>query len=321
VFQNLWVSILDQKIKVVSIGECMLEVQANGFGPAVLSYGGDTFNTAVYLRRCSAVQDIQVGYATGLGDDPLSDKLMQEWTALGLDLHHTQKIAGKLPGMYLIETDDSGERRFHFWRENSAARSYFDTDLSPIEAEADQIDCFYFSGISLAILNANARQRLFKLLARQKAIGKQVVFDNNYRPRLWPDKHTTQQVFNEAFSVSTLAMITADDHKDVYGLNTLDDAVANAQSLYVEEIVIKRGSRSTMVRAKNSNAWQEAPAQHVEKVVDTTAAGDSFAAGYLSRRLLGDSALMAADFGNRVAAKVVQHRGAIIPIEAMKDLL
>ena len=312
---------MSQKIKVVSIGECMLEVQANGFGPAVLSYGGDTFNTAVYLRRCSSPDAIEVGYATGLGDDPLSQKLMNEWTELGLDLRQTRKIAGKLPGMYLIETDDSGERRFHFWRESSAARSYFDIDLSPLEAEANQIDCFYFSGISLAILNAEARQKLFALLAHQKAKGKQVVFDNNYRPRLWPNKITTQQVFNEALAVSTLAMITADDHKDVYELNTLDEAVVHAQSLDVEEIVIKRGAKPTLVRAKNSKNWEQAATQLVEKVVDTTAAGDSFAAGYLSRRLLGAAPLIAADFGNRVAACVVQHRGAIIPLEAMKELL
>lgn len=305
----------------MSIGECMLEVQANGFGPAVLSYGGDTFNTAVYLRRCSSPDAIEVGYATGLGDDPLSQKLMNEWTELGLDLRQTRKIAGKLPGMYLIETDDSGERRFHFWRESSAARSYFDIDLSPLEAEANQIDCFYFSGISLAILNAEARQKLFTLLAHQKAKGKQVVFDNNYRPRLWPNKTTTQQVFNEALAVSTLAMITADDHKDVYELNTLDEAVVHAQSLDVEEIVIKRGAKPTLVRAKNSKNWEQAATQLVEKVVDTTAAGDSFAAGYLSRRLLGAAPLIAADFGNRVAACVVQHRGAIIPLEAMKELL
>ena len=299
----------------------MLEVQANGFGPAVLSYGGDTFNTAVYLRRCSATKEIQVGYATGLGDDPLSQKLIQEWTALGLDLTHTRQLTGKLPGMYLIETDDKGERRFHFWRENSAARAYFDVEVSPLEKYADSIDCFYFSGISLAILSTQARQRLFKLLAQEKAKGKHVVFDNNYRPRLWPDKLTTQQVFTEAFSVSTMAMITADDHKDVFNFNTIEEAVAHAQSLSVDEIVIKRGAAPTLVRAKHDSHWVSASTQTVAKVVDTTAAGDSFAAGYLSRRLQGETAMVAADFGNRVAARVVQHRGAIIPAQEMIDLM
>lgn len=55
--------------------------------------------------------------------------------------------------------------------------------------------------------------------------------------------------------------------------------------------------------------------------MDTTAAGDSFAVGYLSRRLDGASAVDAAVFGNRLAARVIQHRGALIPVEAMWDLM
>jgi 2-dehydro-3-deoxygluconokinase len=56
-------------------------------------------------------------------------------------------------------------------------------------------------------------------------------------------------------------------------------------------------------------------------VVDTTAAGDSFAAGYLCQRLRGAGPAEAAAFGNRLAARVIQHPGALIPREAMHDLL
>ena len=65
-------------IRFAAIGECMLEVQANGFGPAVFTYGGDTFNTAVYLRRCSSPAEIDVSYATGLGTDQLSQSLFKD---------------------------------------------------------------------------------------------------------------------------------------------------------------------------------------------------------------------------------------------------
>jgi 2-dehydro-3-deoxygluconokinase len=54
--------------------------------------------------------------------------------------------------------------------------------------------------------------------------------------------------------------------------------------------------------------------------VDSTAAGDSFNAGYLATRLLGADAREAARLGNRLAARVVAHPGAIIPAEAMADL-
>ena len=139
-------------IRFAAIGECMLEVQANGFGPAVFSYGGDTFNTAVYLRRCSKAEDIEVSYATGLGTDQLSQSLFKEWQDLGLKLDDLEYIEGRLPGMYLIETDSRGERTFHFWRENSAARSYFHVPETVLEKHADNFDCLYFSGITLAIL-------------------------------------------------------------------------------------------------------------------------------------------------------------------------
>jgi 2-dehydro-3-deoxygluconokinase len=76
-----------------------------------------------------------------------------------------------------------------------------------------------------------------------------------------------------------------------------------------------------LVHSSEQSEWRSVPTQHVAKVIDTTAAGDSFAAGYLSRRLLGHSAIDSAAFGNLVASRVVQHRGAIIPLEAMKDLM
>jgi 2-dehydro-3-deoxygluconokinase len=55
-------------------------------------------------------------------------------------------------------------------------------------------------------------------------------------------------------------------------------------------------------------------------VVDTTAAGDSFAAAYLFARLNGVGAVAAAKAGHHLAGTVVCHPGAIIPREAMPDM-
>jgi len=307
-------------VQFIAIGECMMEVQANGFGPCVLSYGGDTFNTSVYLRRCASPNAIEVSYATGLGVDPLSQQLKLAWTDLGLNLNAIQSIDGKLPGMYLIETDDKGERSFHVWRENSAARAYFQASETALEKNAHTYDCIYFSGISLAILDDASRKRLFKLLQKVRATGCRVVFDNNFRPKLWPAPKVAQQVYLEAFAVCHTAMITLDDHQAVFEHDHLEDALEHAQTLGVPELVIKRGSDSTLVRETLTAPWQSIATERVERVIDTTAAGDSFAAGYLSRRLLGESARLSTEFGNKVAARVIQHRGALIPVEAMQDL-
>src|SRR5215469_14076838 len=150
--------------RVAVIGECMLELQGQAFGAMTQGYGGDTLNTAVYLRRCGAAAGIEVAYATALGDDALSQGLIDRWQAQGLDTRLVRRLPGRMPGLYQIQVDDRGERSFHYWRDQAAARAYFDTDLSPLEAEADDFEALYLSGITLAILPPHGRERLFALM-------------------------------------------------------------------------------------------------------------------------------------------------------------
>ncbi len=306
--------------KVALFGECMLEIQGEAFGPMQQGFGGDSLNTAVYLGRCGRDRGIAVSYATGLGDDRWSTALMERWSAehVGLDL--VRRVPGRLPGLYLIEVDGQGERTFSYWRDSSAAKAYFDVPQTPLEATLDQWDALYVSGISLAILPPDGRERLFAAMQSVRRRGGCVVFDNNFRPRLWSDRAQALDCYSRAFAVADIALVTADDHQALHQMDSLDQAITHAQYLPSAEIVIKRGADATLVRSPQGE-WAQAPTEPVAQVVDTTAAGDSFAAGYLSRRLSGASSLEAAHFGNRLAARVIQHRGALIPRQAMADLV
>lgn len=308
-------------VSIAALGECMLELQGEAFGQLRQSFGGDTLNTAVYLARCGGTH-LRVHYATALGDDSLSTGLLERWTAEGVLTGLVQRLPGRLPGLYLIELDDSGERRFHYWRGQAAARAYFDTAATALEAQADALDALYLSGISLAILPPAGRERALALMARMRAAGKVVAFDNNYRPRLWESVADARYWYGRAFAAASVALITADDHQALHGLPSLEAAVSAAQALPVEEVAIKRGALPTLIGGSGGDgAWQEVPTETVPRVVDTTAAGDSFAAGYLSRRLRGALPAEAAAFGNQLAARVIQHRGALIPPDAMHDLI
>lgn len=310
---------LEEK-RVALIGECMLELQGQAFGVMRQGYGGDTLNTAVYLARCGASAGIRPSYATGLGEDRFSSGLIERWQDEGVDTGLVRRLAGRMPGLYLIEVDERGERSFSYWRDTSAAKAYFEVERTPLEQDLASWDALYLSGISLAILPPAGRERLFALMRALRERGAMVVFDNNYRPRLWSDAGEARASFARAFELATLALVTADDHQALLGLDSADAALAAAQDLAPPELVIKRGAAATLVRAPGG-PWQEAATEPVARVVDTTAAGDSFAAGYLSRRLAGAGALESALFGNRLAARVIQHRGALIPTEAMADLV
>lgn len=307
--------------RVVAFGECMIELQGTAFGAMQQGFGGDTLNTAVYLARCGGGA-LQVDYATALGDDALSTGLLQRWQAEGVGTSLVRRLPGRLPGLYMIEVDAQGERRFSYWRDQAAVRSHFDTPdgATPLEAAADGIDLLYVSGISLAVLPPAGRERLAALAARLRARGAAVAFDNNFRPRLWNDRPTAAAACAQWTALASMALLTLDDEMALAGSTDAQATLQAALALPCPEVVVKRGAMPTVVRTAGL-ALHEVATDPVPRVVDTTAAGDAFAGGYVAARLAGASAAAAAAAGNRVAARVVQHRGAIIPRSAMADLL
>jgi 2-dehydro-3-deoxygluconokinase len=218
--------------------------------------------------------------------------------------------------------DDHGERRFSYWRDQAAARDHFNTaeGTTPLEQQAHSIDALYFSGISLAILPPAGRERLLRMAAQVRSQGGVVAFDNNYRPRLWRDAEEARAAFTVATAVATLALMTLDDEQALWAQPDAQAQLQDTLALPCPEVVVKRGAAPTLVRLQGQPA-QQVPTTAVPKVVDTTAAGDSFAGAYLAWRLTGATAWQAAEAGNRLAATVVQHRGAVIPQATMAHLL
>lgn len=307
--------------RIALLGECMIELRGQMFGLMQQAFGGDTLNTAVYLSRLASHKGVQVSYATDLGCDPFSDAMVKAWESEGIDTSLVKRETGRMPGLYTIQVDETGERTFHYWRDMSAAKAYFNAAVSPLEEQLDDIDALYFSGISLAILDAAARDRLFSAAMRLRERGGKVIYDNNYRTRLWPVTVEARAWYAHAYEMSDIAMITLDDEMALFGITDEQKALERAFALPTPEVVIKRGANPAVVRVLGEEPMY-VPAFKVDKVVDTTAAGDSFAAGYLSARLTGSDPVTSARSGARMASVVIQYPGAIIPREAMPaDLL
>ncbi|MDA9240748.1 PfkB family carbohydrate kinase [bacterium] len=90
--------------------------------PAGLSFGGDTLNTAIYLARLG----IDVDYVSALGDDEMSSWMLSQWRSEGVGCNLVSRVENTVPGLYMIQIDDQGERSFLYWRSNSPATRMFD---------------------------------------------------------------------------------------------------------------------------------------------------------------------------------------------------
>ena len=306
---------------IAVIGECMIELSQKGTDLS-RGFGGDPLNTAVYVARQVSKQALNVHYVTALGTDNFSEEMLAAWQQEQIHTDLIQRMDNKLPGLYFIETDNTGERTFYYWRNDAAARFWLTSPAADeICQRLEKFDYLYLSGISLAILDSASRQRLLQLLRACRANGGKVIFDNNYRPRLWQSKQETQEAYRAMLACTDIAFLTLDDEDMLWGEKPLEQVIDRTQALGVSEIIIKRGADSCIVWEKDGfEAHQyDVPAVKLpkDKVVDTTAAGDSFSAGYLAVRLTGGSAHDAAVRGHLTASTVIQYRGAIIPLAAM----
>ena len=296
--------------KVACIGECMVELKQAGSGLFSRFYGGDTLNTAVYLARLGAGVD----YITALGDDPLSDEMIAGWAAEGVGTGQVMRLRGRLPGLYMIETDASGERRFFHWRESAAARSLMDLpETDRILNSLASYEVVYLSAITLSLYGEKGRERLFTALRRARASGARLAFDTNFRARGWPDLEVARSVFRQAFEIADSVLATTEDLLPLYPGESNEALLARIPG---GEVVLKLSEPSSILRiADVSHPIKAEPV--TAPVVDTTAAGDSFAAAYVAARLAGAEPTDAARAGHRLAGIVVCHPGAIIPSAAM----
>ncbi|HEX2725578.1 MAG TPA: sugar kinase, partial [Beijerinckiaceae bacterium] len=300
-------------MRAASIGECMIELSEMPDGRFSRAYGGDTLNTAIYMARLG----VEVDYVTALGDDQWSDEMLAGWRNEGVGTERVVRLPGRVPGLYIIQTDRSGERRFHYWRDSAPARDLFNVGETPAVVEAlSRYELIFFSGITLSLYGEAGRAAFFAAIERARARGASIAFDTNFRPRGWPDRGIAKAAFQEALERSDIVLASTEDLTLLFGAGSDLTRMTRPAT----ELVIKQVEPACRVMAADGTD-QMVAAKPVARVVDTTAAGDSFAAAYLASRFGGAGPVAAAEAGHALAGVVVGYPGAIIPRSAMPAAL
>lgn len=291
------------------IGEVMLELTHPGGQGARLSFGGDTLNTALYLARLGLAPH----YISALGSDPYSDSMIRDFEQECVQTEFLLRHPAKLPGLYAVRTDHTGERSFHYWRSDSAARAFFELpEHKHALAFAAQADWLYLTGITLSIFKPAERRELVSIAREVRARGGSVVFDTNYRPNAWPAANAAWDAMSEFASLATLALPTIEDENALHGQAPGEIHAARWHALGVQDVVMKCGPQGAIVYQEGCDPVRT-PVEAGVTPTDTTGAGDSFNAGVIAALEKGASLVDAAHSGNKLAGYVVQYPGAVAP--------
>ena len=226
-------------LHLLAIGEVMAEIRREPAAGFRVGFAGDTFNTAVYCAR-EFGPSARIGYCTRVGCDPLSLAFLNAAKDEGIDVSQVELDRERNIGIYAVSTDDTGERSFHYWRGDSAARRLFASGETLDSLPAASV--VYLSGITLAILHPSARKRLIAHLRDLRGRGAcHVAFDSNYRPQLWEDAATARRSVREMWRVADIALPSVDDEIALFGDADEEAAIARFAAAELRACAIKRG--------------------------------------------------------------------------------
>lgn len=286
-------------INVLCIGDVMLDVIARiNVSPQKINFGSDTAsristssggaagNVAAWLTRTDARSTI----VSHVGDDPAGAAIVAEFDALGVN-HGDLIIPGETSGVVVVLVDSSGERTM--FPDKGANSRLTVTDLPDLGS----FQAVYISGY--ALLNPLARDGVLAMIEKIKADGLPIYFDP---ASVGAMKDVADKELHNWFSIMDVLFLN--EEESIYLTGSVDIERALDYLLdFSQVVVIKRGSAGAIAKARGFDSIS-LPAV-AATVVDTTGAGDSFAAGFIASYSKNHDLTAALQAGGELAAGCV----------------
>lgn len=297
--------------RITALGEPLLELQPTEDRGVRLAFGGDVANSMICVSRILGAGTRRISLVTALGDSSYSAWLRERLTREGVRVIEPS-IAGE-PGIYGLPLSSTGGPGFSYWRSQSAARAFLQSaDLGRFEELLGDTQLLLVTGITLALCSRSSFEHLCHWVHRHRD-GCRVVFDCNFRRRLWDSEVEARERIGTFERLSSLIATGAEDEKTLWGADNTAQIVERVSRLSAEYL-IRGGAEGCWVGS--GREWQHVPTEPVAVIGDTAGAGDAHLASYMAARVSGCARTEAAAYANKAAAVIVSQRGSVPKADA-----
>ena len=297
------------KIKVCSIGEAMIEISNIKNSLYNQSFAGDTLIFCNYLDK----KKLNAFFLSAIGKSEINQSLLDFVRSKNISTKYIKQIKQFEVGLYLIKNKDNGEKQFFYWRDESAAKQYFNNiDFLNLYKELKNFDYIYFSGITLSIIHISKLNNFIKLLKLLKSKKIKIVFDFNIRPSRW-NKKNLNIFLDSVLKFVDICFLSGEDMNYWKNKNDIKSYEQIVRKYKLKHSIFRKNAKFTYVFLNKTRYVFKN--KLLKKVVDTSGAGDGFNAAYLSNFIVNNDPVLALKAGSSLGSKIVMKKGAIVDVK------
>ena len=260
-----------------------------------MSTGADALNEATVLARLGK----RVRLETVIGSDRAGAFIREHCQNSGIELPEDCEREGLPTGINVVLIDKTGERHF-LTNPKGSLRSLTLADIHMPFCEDAGIVCF----ASIFVVSRISADKLEIIFRQAKKQGKIVCADMTKRK-----KNETVKDIAAALQYVDYLLPNAEEAMLLTGEETVEEAADSLAEAGAGNVVIKCGRKGCYLKSGQKSEW--VPAVNGVRCVDTTGAGDSFAAGFVYALSEGKSLRECAEYANQCGAKAVGSVGAV----------
>jgi len=270
-----------------------------------ITTGGCAVNCAIDLGKMGIANSLIVK----VGRDMLGDFVIGEAEKHGVDTRGCLRDETVGTPFTFVMVDDTGERRFFH---TVGTNGTFAADEIDIDFVSEHEYCYIGGVMVMPALEGPPLVPVLKELARR---GVATILDTVYdgRSEKW------RQVILPMLPHLTYFVPSEAEARAITGLRDPKEIVRSLKDDGGKNIVVKLGEKGICYSTENGENGH-IPAYKVERVVDTTGAGDAWDAGFLAGLSLGYAFSEACLLGNATAAFCIQAAGASTGIPDLKQI-